>query len=203
MPKYFFMPSNLDAVLDADFSEEEYKMVEKQIRKALRNIGKNLLKKTTEEYNKYNPEIGKSSFITGKGSNQYQGKIKLGYSHKEASDIEEGTEVEQVTGVYVQRVKEHKRKLGQGGKPKTRKARMKQAITSRLRKKPPRETKVKSHKREYKNKKLVQLKSGEWRIVGKLPARKGKGYLKKAIEESFDSNAIAKEIKQAMAGIAQ
>ena len=195
MPKYFFMPSNLDEIFQ-DISEKDYEKIEKEIRDVIRKIAEEALNETTKKYNKYNPEIGKTSFITGKGSNQFQGKIELGYTHEDSSGIEEGEESKQITGVYVQNVKEHKRKLGQG-RPKTRRARMKQAITSRLKKKPPRETRVKAHKREYKNQKLVQIK-GEWRVVGKTPNRKGKRYLTTAIEKAFEQGNIAKAIEKAL-----
>ena len=177
-------------------SDRTLKQITDSVRDSIRKSASQVLKESDKEYIKINSKIPKTKFITGKGSNQYSRKIRFGYNHKDVRRIEEGEEAKPVTGIYTQNVKAHKRELG---KPKTRMEKFKRA--ARFRKKPPRTTRVRAHKREYKNMKLVNLGgSDQWRVVSQIPAQKGKKYLEDAANEVFKdtnfSNILGDSLKK-------
>ena len=140
------------------------------------------------KYDEKFPGIGEFSLsrILKRSGNQHQRRLIFGYGNETADKLEVGTPAKQIKGKYTQRVKAHTRKLG--APPSAG------FITKLVGKVKKKKVRVKAHKREYKNYKPTRLSSGEWRILGKIPKRKGMKAISKSAKKRLTGKAMEKLI---------
>ena len=132
----------------------------------------------------------KGSRVLKKSGNPQERRIIFGYDNKEANELEVGTPAKSVTGSYTQRVSPHQRNLGK----------QKKNFVTALTKKVPKRKKVnvKSHKRVYTGYTPIQLASGEWRMMDKIPAQKAKKLISKSVKKRFTEKVLEKSIIDAI-----
>lgn len=116
------------------------------------------LHKILEKIEVDHPKWRSSRFVQVNKSSK---SIKYGHANAESDTLENGTKEQQVTGTYVQYVKSHSRQSKNN------------------------KTTIRQHKRTYRGYKPIQLPNGEWRMVSRIPERKGKKILEKLVDSEL------------------
>ena len=130
--------------------------------------------KFSHQLEKKYPQWRGSRVLKRRGT-PFERKIIFGYKNKHAEKLIAGSPSKPIRGKYVQQVKSHKRK-GSGGQ----------------------RTRVKSHKRVYRNYKPVQLPDGQWRMLRNTVEVKGKNPIRESAIARYAGRPMEKLIVEAI-----
>ena len=151
-------------------NSQQLKQLQVEILKAL----KPLVNKALDEIENKYPKWRSSRFLTSSPD-----KMTFGFANEEADAVEDGVDARPISGVYVQRVRSHKRDVNKSTRVK----------------KPPRQITVKQHIRTYRGYNPIQLPNGDFRMVSRIPERKGQ----KLVAKTAATYVTPKQIGNAVA----